>query len=53
MADLLLMELVGLKFEWGRGSLVATSELRSRYVASLQAADAGDYRPLLEFLGRY
>ena len=50
MSDLLLMELAGRKFEWGRGSLVAANELRSHYIASLQAADAGDYRPLLEFL---
>jgi Fic-DOC domain mobile mystery protein B len=50
MADLLLTELTGERFEWGRGSLVAASELRSRYIAALRAADAGDCRPLLEFL---
>jgi Fic-DOC domain mobile mystery protein B len=50
MADLLLMELVGHRFEWGRGSLIAASELRARYIAALRAADGGDIRPLLTFL---
>jgi fido (protein-threonine AMPylation protein) len=50
MADLLLMELAGHRFEWGRGSLVAASELRARYIAALRAADDGDIRPLLLFL---
>ncbi|MEP7246912.1 MAG: mobile mystery protein B [Gammaproteobacteria bacterium] len=51
MADLLLMELAGQRFEWGRGSLVAANDLRARYIAALQAADAGDCRALLAFLG--
>ena len=51
MADLLLMHLKGHRFEWGRGSLPAAGELRARYIAALQAADGGDCRPLLEFLG--
>ncbi len=50
MADLLLSDLAGQRFEWGRGSLIAASELRARYIAALRAADAGDYGPLLEFL---
>jgi Fic-DOC domain mobile mystery protein B len=50
MADLLLTELAGQRFEWGRGSLVATNELRAHYIAALQAADTGDCRPLLAFL---
>lgn len=50
MADLLLTQLTGKRFEWGRGSLVAASELRTRYIAALRAADAGDCRPLLDFL---
>ena len=33
-----------------RDSLVAANELRARYIAALQAADAGDCRPLLTFL---
>jgi Fic-DOC domain mobile mystery protein B len=50
MADLLLTQLAGRQFEWGRGSLVAANELRTRYIAALRAADAGDCRPLFEFL---
>jgi hypothetical protein len=50
MADLLLTELAGQRFEWGRGSLVATNELRARYIAALQAAAVGDCQPLLDFL---
>jgi len=50
MADLLLSDLGGQRFEWGRGSLIAANDLRARYIAALQAADAVDYRPLLEFL---
>jgi Fic-DOC domain mobile mystery protein B len=51
MADLFLTELMGQQFRWGRGSLVDASEIRTRYIAALKAADAGDCRPLLEFLG--
>ncbi len=51
MADLLLMRLDGRRFEWGRGSLVAAGDLRAQYIAALRAADAGDCRPLLDFLG--
>lgn len=51
MADLLLLELSGRRFDWGRGSLVAANELRARYIAALKAADGGDIRPLLAFLG--
>jgi len=50
MADLLLSDLAGQRFEWGRGSLIAASELRARYIAALRAADGGGYGPLLEFL---
>jgi len=50
MADLLLTELAGRRFEWGRGSLVAANKLRAHYIAALQAADAGDCQPLLLFL---
>jgi Fic-DOC domain mobile mystery protein B len=50
MADLLLMQLEGRRFEWGRGSLASANELRARYIAALRAADGGDCQPLLEFL---
>src|SRR5450759_4510964 len=33
MADLLLTDLVGQRFEWGRRSLVAVGDLRARYIA--------------------
>ena len=52
MADLLLTEIEGRRFEWGRGSLIAASELRSRYIAALQSADAGNCTLLLAFLDR-
>ena len=51
MADLLLAQLEDHRFEWGRGSLASAGELRDRYIAALRAADGGDCRPLLEFLG--
>ncbi len=51
MADLLLADLTGSqRFEWGRGSLSNPSELRKSYINALQAADGGDYLPLLKFL---
>ena len=50
MADLLLTELAGQRFEWGRGSLIGVSELRAQYIAALRAADSRDIRPLLAFL---
>jgi len=34
----------------GAGSLTAASDLRTRYIATLQAADGGNYGPLLKFL---
>lgn len=50
MADLLLDELTGQRFDWGRGSLTEPRELRALYIGALRSADAGDYRPLLAFL---
>lgn len=50
MADLLLTDLAGQRFEWGRGSLVQATELRAQYIGALRAADSGDIRPLLVFL---
>jgi Fic-DOC domain mobile mystery protein B len=52
MADLLLTEIAGQRFEWGRGSLATANDLRAQYIAALQVADAGDCRPLLAFLGQ-
>lgn len=36
-------------WEWGGQQLTTTSDLRSRYIGALRAADAGDIHPLLEF----
>ncbi|UGY30434.1 mobile mystery protein B (plasmid) [Bradyrhizobium barranii subsp. apii] len=49
MADLLIEKLGGALFSWGGGSLADVGELRARYVATLQAADGHDIRPLLAF----
>jgi hypothetical protein len=50
MADLLLTDLTGQRFECGRESLMKTGESRAHYIAALRAADAGDCQPLLAFL---
>lgn len=49
MADLLVMQLGGDRFSWGRVNLRDASEVRARYITALQAADNHDYRPLLAF----
>lgn len=49
MADLLVMQLGGERFSWGRESLLEARALRQRYIAALQAADAHDIGPLLTF----
>ena len=48
-ADLLIVQLGGSRFSWGRGTLVAISELRRRYVEALRAADGQVIAPLMEF----
>ena len=50
MADALLRERRLIPFTWGRVSLVDPSEVRERYIGALRAADAGNIRPLLEFV---
>jgi len=50
MADLLLMNLAGKQFDWGRNLLMAATDTRASYIAALKSADAGDYAPLLTFL---
>ncbi|WP_371349339.1 mobile mystery protein B [Ancylobacter sp. IITR112] len=49
MADLLVEKLGRESCSWGGGSLADVGELRARYVAALQAADAHDIAPLLVF----
>jgi Fic-DOC domain mobile mystery protein B len=48
-ADLLIVQLGGQRFSWGRGSLIAIRDLRARYVAALRAADDQVIAPLLAF----
>ncbi len=48
-ADLLIQQLGGALFSWGRASLVEPGETRRRYVQALKAADGHDIAPLLEF----
>ena len=47
--DLLAIELGIARFSWGRASLVDAGATRKAYVAALQAADAGDIEPLMQF----
>ena len=48
-ADLLMMSAGAAQFTWGGASLVEASATRTAYVASLRAADLGDFEPLLAF----
>ena len=48
-ADLLATRLGRPRMNWGSGNLVATDELRRRYVSALRAADAHEIGPLLAF----
>jgi Fic-DOC domain mobile mystery protein B len=48
-ADLLLTTLAVQPFTWGRSNLSEPNEVRDRYLASLRAADGGDFTPLLAF----
>jgi Fic-DOC domain mobile mystery protein B len=48
-ADLLAVQLDQERFTWGSGNLVATAELRKRYVDALRAADGHDIGPLMTF----
>ena len=49
-ADLLLKTMGRERFSWGGRNLVDINETRKRYIAALQAADAHDIGPLLEFV---
>lgn len=48
-ADLLIVQLGGKRFSWGRANLVEAAQTRNDYVRALQAADAHDIAPLLAF----
>lgn len=49
-ADILLEQHGQEPFTWGSQSLIAVGVTRTAYIAALQAADAGDYGPLLKFV---
>lgn len=49
MADLLIMQLGGKRFSWGRANLRDAGEMRTQYITALKAADNHDYGPLLVF----
>ncbi|HEY1132045.1 MAG TPA: mobile mystery protein B [Roseateles sp.] len=49
MADLLVEELGGDPFTWGRQNLVAAGPLRASYISALKQADDGDIAALLAF----
>lgn len=38
------------RFSWGRGSLLKEGETRRAYITALQAADGGNYGPLMAFV---
>ena len=48
-ADLLVMQLGGDRFSWGRVNLQASGDVRRQYIAALRAADNHDIGPLLRF----
>jgi hypothetical protein len=49
MADLASFQLEGKALYWGDVNLVNVSEIRTKYIAALRKADAGDYSDLLNF----
>ena len=49
MADLLIMELGGERFSWGRINLRDAGATRAQYIAALRAADNHDVSALLAF----
>lgn len=50
MADLVVASRGGDDLRWGAGAnLDAMGELRTRYIAALHRADAGDFAPLVQF----
>lgn len=48
-ADLLIHQLGGARFTWGRTNLVETDEMRKAYVDALKTADGYDIGPLMAF----
>jgi len=54
MADVILIELLDAEaIDWSKGhDLQKMGDRRSEYIAALKMADAKDYRPLFEFVGK-
>ncbi|MDP8265667.1 MAG: mobile mystery protein B [Candidatus Aceula meridiana] len=51
MTDLFLKTIFNAPcFTWGSVNLIQQDSARKRYVSALQSADAGDFRPLLDFV---
>jgi Fic-DOC domain mobile mystery protein B len=50
IADVLIRKLGGARFTWGREELIKPGEARRQYLHAMKTADAGDIRPLLEFV---
>lgn len=50
MADLLIVQNGAQRFSWGEGNPDPVGVVRHRYIEALHAADAKDYRPLLNFI---
>jgi Fic-DOC domain mobile mystery protein B len=48
-ADILIMQLGGERFSWGRANLRDAGGVRKQYIAALQAADGHDIDPLMVF----
>ncbi|MGA2218671.1 MAG: mobile mystery protein B [Terracidiphilus sp.] len=49
MADLLVMQLGGKRFSWGREGLGNAGTMRTRYIQALKAGDHYDLAPLIAF----
>jgi Fic-DOC domain mobile mystery protein B len=49
LADVLIVNLGGTRFSWGRRDIVAVGSARKTYLDALRSADGGNLRLLLEF----
>jgi Fic-DOC domain mobile mystery protein B len=50
-ADALLFNLNQLRLDWGGTGIDSSGPKREAYITALKAADAGNFNPLLQFLG--
>lgn len=48
-ADILIQNLGGEKFSWGRGDLRSASDMRRTYITALRQADQHDFTSLIQF----